>query len=178
MLEKQPELQPFPVLQPRNQALCKSRSVWVAGNATLYKRLNGRMERVQATITAGDLGKGTATNLSSRLEAQRMANCKKVQARHFLAKNLEGSGGARHVFSQMPGINMGRYRAFEMHIANKIRDHGSGKVDILFKYQNENSRISNAIWHNYEVDGEKHTQPFKNPNPYTNKGNLQYKNRA
>ena len=44
------------------------------------------MERVQATITVNDLGKGTATNPSSRLEAQAMANCRKVHAGHFLAK--------------------------------------------------------------------------------------------
>ena len=50
------------------------------------KGLNGRVERVQATITKDDLGKGTATNPSSRLEAQAMANCKKVHAGHFLAK--------------------------------------------------------------------------------------------
>ena len=87
---------------------------------------NGRVERVQATITEDDIGKGTATNPSSRLEAQAMANCRKVHAGHFLAKNLGGSGGVGHVFPQTPGINTGRYRAFEMHIANKIKDHGSG----------------------------------------------------
>ena len=87
---------------------------------------NGRVERVQATITEDDIGKGTATNPSSRLEAQAMANCRKVHAGHFLAKNLGSSGGVGHVFPQTPGINMGRYRAFEMHIANKIKDHGSG----------------------------------------------------
>lgn len=85
-----------------------------------------RVERVQATITEDDIGKGTATNPSSRLEAQAMANCRKVHAGHFLAKNLGGSGGVGHVFPQTPGINTGRYRAFEMHIANKIKDHGSG----------------------------------------------------
>ena len=104
------------------------------------------MERVQATITENDLGKGTATNPSSRLEAQRMANCKKVQAGHFLAKNLGGSGGVGHVFPQTPGINMGLYRAFEMRIAKDIRDHGSGKVDILFNYPNANSKMPNAIF--------------------------------
>ena len=97
------------------------------------KGLNGRVERVQATITKDDSGKGTATNPSSRLEAQAMANCKKVHAGHFLAKNLGGSGGVGHVFPQTPGINTGLYRAFEMRIAKKIREHGSGKVDILFK---------------------------------------------
>ena len=104
------------------------------------------MERVQATITVNDLGKGTATNPSSRLEAQAMANCRKVHAGHFRAKNLGGSGGVGHVFPQTPGINTGRYRAFEMHIANKIKDHGSGKVDILFKYPNANSKMPNAIF--------------------------------
>ena len=110
------------------------------------KGLNGRVERVQATITKDDLGKGTATNPSSRLEAQAMANCKKVHAGHFLAKNLGGSGGVGHVFPQTPGINTGLYRAFEMRIAKKIRDHGSGKVDILFKYPNANSKMPNAIF--------------------------------
>jgi len=127
--------------------------------------LNGRVERVQATITVNDLGKGTATNPFSRLEAQRMANCKKVQAGHFLAKNLGGSGGVGHVFPQTPGINMGLYRAFEMDIAKKIDDHGSGKVDILFKYPNANSKMPNAIFYTYEVGGKRVTQRFENPNP-------------
>ena len=113
------------------------------------------MERVQATITVNDLGKGTATNPSSRLEAQAMANCRKVHAGHFLAKNLGGSGGVGHVFPQTPGINMGLYRAFEMDIANKIRDHGSGKVDILFNYPNANSKMPNAIFYTYEVGGKR-----------------------
>ena len=129
------------------------------------KGLNGRVERVQATITKDDLGKGTATNPSSRLEAQAMANCRKVHAGHFRAKNLGGSGGVGHVFPQTPGIKTGRYRAFEMHIAKKIRDHGSGKVDILFKYPNANSKMPNAIFYTYEVGGKRFTQRFKNPNP-------------
>ena len=129
------------------------------------KGLNGRVERVQATITKDDLGKGTATNPSSRLEAQAMANCKKVHAGHFLAKNLGGSGGVGHVFPQTPGINTGLYRAFEMRIAKKIRDHGSGKVDILFKYPNANSKMPNAIFYTYEIGGERFTQQFVNPNP-------------
>ena len=136
------------------------------------KGLNGRVERVQATITKDDLGKGTATNPSSRLEAQAMANCKKVHAGHFLAKNLGGSGGVGHVFPQTPGINMGLYRAFEMRIAKDIRDHGSGKVDILFNYPNANSKMPNAILYTYEVGGKRYTQPFENPNPCTNKGKL------
>lgn len=127
--------------------------------------LNGRVERVQATITEDDIGKGTATNPSSRLEARGMANCTKVHAGHFLAKNLGGSGGVGHVFPQTPGINTGRYRAFEVLIANKIKDHGSGKVDILFKYPNANSKMPNAIFYTYEIGGERFTQQFKNPNP-------------
>jgi len=58
-------------------------------------------------------------------------------------------------------------------LKNFIGDHGSDKVDILFKYPNANSKkMSNAIWHIEGVGGEKHTQPFENPNPYTKKGNL------
>ena len=127
--------------------------------------LNGRVERVQATITKNDIGKGTVTNKSSRLEAQGMANCTKVHAGHFLAKNLGGSGGVGHVFPQTPGINTGIYRAFEMDIAKKIDDHGSGKVDILFKYPNANSKMPNAIFYTYEVGGKRVTQRFENPNP-------------
>ena len=84
-----------------------------------------------------------------------MANCRKVHAGHFLAKNLGGSGGVGHVFPQTPGINMGLYRAFEMDIAKKIDDHGSGKVDILFKYPNANSKMPNAIFYTYEVGGKR-----------------------
>ena len=94
-----------------------------------------------------------------------MANCRKVHAGHFLAKNLGGSGGVGHVFPQTPGINTGRYRAFEMHIANKIKDYGSGKVDILFNYPNANSKMPNAIFYTYEIGGERFTQQFDNPNP-------------
>ena len=100
--------------------------MWVLVTPHYTRGPNGRVERVQATITEDDIGKGTATNPSSRLEAQAMANCRKVHAGHFLAKNLGSSGGVGHVFPQTPGINTGRYRAFEMHIANKIKDHGSG----------------------------------------------------
>jgi len=99
------------------------------------------------------------------LEAQAMANCRKVHAGHFLAKNLGGSGGVGHVFPQTPGINMGLYRAFEMDIAKEIWDHGSGKVDILFNYPNANSKMPNAIFYTYEVGGKRVTQRFDNPNP-------------
>jgi len=57
-------------------------------------------------------------------------------------------------------------------LKNFIGDHGSDKVDILFKYPNANSKMSNAIWHIYEVGGKRYTQPFENPNPCTNKGKL------
>ena len=76
------------------------------------------------------------------------------------------------VYYQTPGINMGLYRAFEMRIAKDIRDHGSGKVDILFNYPNANSKMPNAILYTYEVGGKRYTQPFENPNPCTNKGKL------
>jgi len=55
-----------------------------------------------------------------------------------------------------------------------IHNIGSGtqEEDILFKYPNANSKMSNAIWHIYEVGGKRYTQPFENPNPCTNKGKL------
>ena len=129
------------------------------------KGINGRVERVQATINRTDLNTGTSTNIASRLEVQRMANCKKVQAGHFLAKRLGGSGGVGHVFPQTPGINMGAYRVFEAQVANDIDKYGSGKVDILFRYPNSNSKIPNAIWYTYEVGGKKFIRQFDNPNP-------------
>ena len=118
MPEKQPALQPL-VLHPEIRRFVSQDPFGLLVTPHYTRGLNGRVERVQATITKDDLGKGTATNPSSRLEAQRMANCKKVQAVHFLAKNLGGSGGVGHVFPQTPGINMGLYRAFEMDIAKK-----------------------------------------------------------
>ena len=71
------------------------------------KGLNGRVERVQATITKDDLGKGTATNPSSRLEAQAMANCKKVHAGHFLAKNLGAAVESGMYFLKRPVLIRG-----------------------------------------------------------------------
>ncbi len=71
---------------------------------TYTRGANGRVERVQAKITKADLNTGTGTNPSSRAEAQKMANCSKVQAGHLLAKRLGGSGGVGHVFPQTPGL--------------------------------------------------------------------------
>ena len=129
------------------------------------KDKNGRVERVQAMITKSDLDTGTGTNPFSRLQAKKMANCTKVDAGHFLAKRLGGSGGVGHVFPQARSINRGQYKIFEAGIYKHVKQHGSAKIDISFFYPNANSQMPERIVYNYESGGEKFQKIFNNPNP-------------
>ena len=129
------------------------------------KDKNGRVERVQAMITKSDLDTGTGTNPFSRLQAKKMANCTKVDAGHFLAKRLGGSGGVGHVFPQAKSINRGQYKIFEAGIYKHVKQHGSAKIDISFFYPNANSQMPERIVYNYESGGKKFQKIFNNPNP-------------
>ncbi|TCM61170.1 RHS repeat-associated protein [Acinetobacter calcoaceticus] len=131
------------------------------------KGANGRVERVQATITKANLNTGTGTNASSRAEAQRMANCNKVQAGHLLAKRLGGSGGVGHVFPQTAGVNTGAYRVFEGQVANAVDKNGSADVDIKLIYPNATSKMPNQIIYTYSSGKDTDNSRFLNPNPCT-----------
>ncbi len=99
----------------------------------------GQPLRATATITAADLGTGTATNASSRAWARLLGN-QTDDAGHILGKLLGGSGGKNGVFPQLPGINRGAFRDFEGQVAAYVRRVGSADVDIQFIYGNGGTR--------------------------------------
>ncbi|WP_318192318.1 DNA/RNA non-specific endonuclease [Pseudomonas fluorescens] len=103
--------------------------------------------RATATITAKDLGTGTATNKSSRLWARGLGEADD-DAGHIVGKLLGGSGGKGGVFPQLPGINRGLFRDFEKDVANFVRTKGPVDVDIKFVYNTSLTRPDEIV---YEV---------------------------
>ncbi|QCY13047.1 RHS repeat-associated core domain-containing protein [Pseudomonas sp. MPC6] len=107
----------------------------------------GQPLRATATITAKDLGTGTATNKSSRLWARGLGEADD-DAGHIVGKLLGGSGGKGGVFPQLPGINGGLFRDFEKDVANFVRTKGPVDVDIKFVYNTSLTRPDEIV---YEV---------------------------
>ncbi|KVD51221.1 hypothetical protein WS61_03075 [Burkholderia sp. ABCPW 11] len=105
----------------------------------------GQPLRATATITAADLGTGTATNASSRAWA-RLLGYPTDDAGHILGKLLGGSGGKDGVFPQLLGINRGLFRDFEGRVAAYVKRAGSADVDIQFVYGNGGTRPTQIIY--------------------------------
>ncbi|OAI60567.1 YD repeat (two copies), partial [Ralstonia solanacearum] len=105
----------------------------------------GQPLRATATITAKDLGTGTATNATSRVWARSLGRASD-DAGHILGKLLGGSGGKAGVFPQLPGINRGLFRDFEGQVAAYVKRAGPVDVDIQFVYGNGGTRPTQIIY--------------------------------
>ena len=109
----------------------------------------GQPLRATATITIDSIKKGgTSTNPSSRAWA-RMMGRPDDDAGHIVGKLLGGSGSKNGVFSQLPKINRGKFRAFEKLVARKVYEKGSVDVDIRFLYANGGTRPTSVIYDVY-----------------------------
>ena len=112
---------------------------------TIKRGASGQPLRATATITAKDLGKGTATNKTSRTWARSLGRSDD-DAGHIIGKLLGGSGGKDGVFPQLPKINRGLFREFEKQIADYVRTSGPVELDIIFKYSNSGTRPDKIIY--------------------------------
>ncbi|WP_442966345.1 RHS repeat-associated core domain-containing protein [Pseudomonas sp. p50(2008)] len=109
----------------------------------------GQPLRATATITAKDLGTGTATNASSRVWARALGNSKD-DAGHIIGKLLGGSGGKNGVFPQLSRINRGLFRDFEGEVASFVRSNGPVDVDIKFIYGASSTRPTKVVYNVFQ----------------------------
>jgi len=101
--------------------------------------------RATATITAKDLGTGTATNKASRAWA-RLLGRSDDDAGHIIGKLLGGSGGKDGVLPQLSKINRGLFRDFEGEVANFVRTNGPVDVDVKFIYGASSTRPTKIVY--------------------------------
>jgi RHS repeat-associated protein len=113
----------------------------------------GQPLRATATLTAKDLGAGTATNTTSRAWA-RMLGKSDDDAGHIIGKLLGGSGGKNGVFPQVASVNRGQFREFEKALGQYIQANGPVDMDIVFKYAANATRPERIIY-NVLQNGER-----------------------
>lgn len=117
---------------------------------------SGELLSGTAIVSSNDLGKGTATNTSSRNWA-RQNGLPTADAGHIIGKQLGGSGGKQNIFPQDFHVNRGSFAQFEGQVADFVDLHGSAKVTVEFEYDLgvSTTKPTAVIFHVETPNGEK-----------------------
>jgi RHS repeat-associated protein len=123
----------------------------------------GQVESVFAKIEPHNVGRGSATNASSRSLARRLGN-QTDDAGHALGQNLGGQGGARsgNIFPQSPSVNRGAFNQFEQQIARRVAAGDEVFVRVVPRYAAGSTR-PHEITYQVRINGKTITRTFANP---------------
>lgn len=116
----------------------------------------GRIMKVKAEAKTTDLYSGTSTNQKARTYARSQGDAQD-DAGHLIAKLLGGEADLDNIVGMNRKLNRGKYRDFEMEIAEKLEDlgeNGSAKITIELKYDGASMRPSKLVYKvEYFVNG-------------------------
>ncbi|WP_279606909.1 DNA/RNA non-specific endonuclease [Burkholderia anthina] len=105
----------------------------------------GQPLRATATITANDIGTGTATNASSRAFARLLGRSSDDMG-HIFAKLLGGSGGKGNILPKLSNINRGAFSPFESQVTRQAKQPGQVDVEVIFNYANCETRFTSLLY--------------------------------
>ena len=115
---------------------------------------NNEILEAIATVNRTNLGKGTATNQSSRAYARSLGNMDDDAGR-IIGRNLGGSGGKKNVFPQDFRVNRGEFAQFEDKVSKFISKHGSADIKVTFEYGNGGLRPTRVHYEATAPNGQK-----------------------
>ena len=128
---------------------------------TVTKGSNGEVLTAKGTVTSSNIGKGSATNASSR-EYARSLGLPTDDAGHMIGKQLGGSGGKDNVFPQDLHINRGKFAQFEGDVVDFVKLHGQADITVEFEYANGGTRPTKVTYTATAPNGEKLSKEFEN----------------
>jgi hypothetical protein len=130
---------------------------------TIGNSQSGRLESVFAKIEPSNLGKGSATNQSSR-DFVRVLGNSTDDGGHAIAKNLGGPGGrlSGNLFPQSVNINRGAYRVFEKNVVRSVQEGNEVFIRVLPKYNGTSTRPYEILYQ-VRTNGVTSITTFLNP---------------